>query len=58
MKILGIDTSPPIGRIALIDGDTLVAEHTLNEAKKHTPSGGASITGEQIWSIKHSVVQA
>ena len=36
MKILGIDTSTPIGSIALIDGDTLVAEHTLNIVQAHS----------------------
>lgn len=37
MKILGIDTSTPIGSIALIDGDNLVAEHTLNIVQEHSP---------------------
>lgn len=36
MKILGIDTSTPIGSIALIDGENLVAEHTLNIAQAHS----------------------
>ena len=36
MKILGIDTSTPIGSIALIDGDNLVAEHTLNIVQEHS----------------------
>ena len=36
MKILGIDTSTPIGSIALIDGDNLVAEHTLNIVQAHS----------------------
>ena len=36
MKILGIDTSTPIGSIALMDGDTLVAEHTLNIVQAHS----------------------
>ena len=36
MKILGIDTSTPIGSIALIDGDHLVAEHTLNIVQAHS----------------------
>ena len=36
MKILGIDTSTPIGSIALIDGDNLIAEHTLNIVQAHS----------------------
>ena len=36
MTILGIDTSTPIGSIALIDGDNLVAEHTLNIVQAHS----------------------
>lgn len=36
MKILGIDTSTPIGSVALIDGESLVAEHTLNIVKAHS----------------------
>ena len=36
MKILGIDTATPIGSIALIDGDTLIAEHTLNIVQAHS----------------------
>ena len=36
MKILGIDTSTPIGSVALIDGEFLVAEHTLNIVKAHS----------------------
>jgi tRNA threonylcarbamoyladenosine biosynthesis protein TsaB len=36
MKILGIDTATPIGSIALIDGDNLVAEHTLNIVQAHS----------------------
>lgn len=36
MKILGIDTSTPIGSVALIDGETLVAEHTLNIVQAHS----------------------
>ena len=36
MKILGIDTSTPIGSIALIDGENLVAEHTLNIVQAHS----------------------
>lgn len=36
MKILGIDTSTPIGSVALIDGETLVAEHTLNIVRAHS----------------------
>ena len=36
MKVLGIDTSTPIGSIALMDGDNLVAEHTLNIVQAHS----------------------
>ncbi len=36
MKVLGIDTSTPIGSVALIDGDNLVAEHTLNIVQAHS----------------------
>jgi len=36
MKILGIDTSTPIGSVAVIDGDNLVAEHTLNIVQAHS----------------------
>ena len=36
MKILGVDTSTPIGSVALIDGDNLVAEHTLNIVRAHS----------------------
>ena len=36
MKILGIDTSTPIGSVALIDGDNLVAEHTLDIVQAHS----------------------
>ena len=36
MKILGIDTSTPIGSVALIDEDNLVAEHTLNIVQAHS----------------------
>ena len=36
MKILGVDTSTPIGSIALIDGDNLVAEHTLDIVQAHS----------------------
>ncbi len=36
MKILGIDTSTPIGSIALIDGENIVAEHTLNIVQAHS----------------------
>ena len=34
--LLGIDTSTPIGSVALIDGDNLVAEHTLNIVQAHS----------------------
>ena len=36
MKILGVDTSTPIGSIALVDSDHLVAEHTLNIVQAHS----------------------
>ncbi len=36
MKILGIDTSTPIGSIALIDDENIVAEHTLNIVQAHS----------------------
>ncbi len=36
MKILGVDTSTPIGSVALIDGDNLVAEHTLDIVQAHS----------------------
>ena len=36
MKILGIDTSTPIGSIALIDDNNIVAEHTLNIIQAHS----------------------
>jgi len=36
MKVLGIDTSTPIGSVALIDDDNLVAEHTLNIVQAHS----------------------
>ncbi len=36
MKILGIDTSTPIGSVALIDDDNIVAEHTLNIVQAHS----------------------
>ena len=36
MKILGIDTSTPVGSVAVIDGDNLVAEHTLNIVQAHS----------------------
>ena len=36
MKILGIDTSTPIGSVAVIDSDNLVAEHTLNIVQAHS----------------------
>ncbi len=35
MKILGIDTSTPIGSVALIESGNLVAEHTLNIVQAH-----------------------
>ena len=36
MKILGVDTSTPIGSVALIDGDNVVAEHTLDIVQAHS----------------------
>ncbi len=36
MKILGIDTSTPIGSVGLIEGDDFVAEHTLNVMQAHS----------------------
>ena len=36
MKILGIDTSTPIGSVALIDDGNIVAEHTLNIVQAHS----------------------
>ncbi|MBI1925344.1 tRNA (adenosine(37)-N6)-threonylcarbamoyltransferase complex dimerization subunit type 1 TsaB [Candidatus Poribacteria bacterium] len=36
MKILGVDTSTPIGSVGLIDGDDFVAEYTLNIVHAHS----------------------
>ena len=36
MKILGIDTSTPIGSVALIEDNNIVAEHTLNIVQAHS----------------------
>ena len=36
MKILGVDTSTPIGSVGLIDGGRFVAEHTLSIVKAHS----------------------
>ena len=36
MKILGVDTSTPIGSVGLIDGERFVAEHTLSIVKVHS----------------------
>ncbi|MCZ6678589.1 MAG: tRNA (adenosine(37)-N6)-threonylcarbamoyltransferase complex dimerization subunit type 1 TsaB [Candidatus Poribacteria bacterium] len=36
MKILGVDTSTPIGSVGLIDGEHFIAEHTLNIVKAHS----------------------
>lgn len=36
MKILGIDTSTPIGSVALINGENIIAEHTLNIVQAHS----------------------
>lgn len=49
MKILGIDTSTPIGSVALIDGDNLVAEHTLNIVQAHSSRLMPAIDGILKW---------
>lgn len=36
MKILGVDTSTPIGSVGLISGDDFVAEHTLSIMQAHS----------------------
>ena len=36
MKILGIDTSTPIGSVGLIEDDDFIAEHTLNVTQAHS----------------------
>lgn len=36
MKVLGIETSTLVGGVALLDDETLVAEHTLNVALTHS----------------------
>ena len=36
MRILGVDTSTPIGSVGLIDGQDFVAEHTLNIVQAHS----------------------
>ncbi len=36
MKILGVDTSTPIGSVGLIDGERFIAEHTLSIVKAHS----------------------
>ena len=50
MKILGIDTSTPIGSVALIDDDNLVAEHTLNIVQAHSARLMPAIDGILKWS--------
>ena len=50
MKILGIDTSTPIGSVAVIDGDKLVAEHTLNIVQAHSSRLMPAIDGILKWS--------
>ena len=50
MKILGIDTSTPIGSVAVIDGDNLVAEHTLNIVQAHSSRLMPAIDGILKWS--------
>lgn len=49
MKILGIDTSTPIGSVALIDGNNLVAEHTLNIVQAHSSRLMPAIDGVLKW---------
>ena len=36
MKILGIDTSTPIGSVGLIESGDFIAEHTLNIKQAHS----------------------
>lgn len=36
MKILGVDTSTPIGSVGLIDGENFVGEHSLNIVQTHS----------------------
>lgn len=36
MKVLGIDTSTPIGSVGLIEGNDFIAEHTLNITQAHS----------------------
>ena len=36
MKILGIETSTPIGSVGLIDGDKLIAEQALDITRHHS----------------------
>ena len=36
MKILGVDTSTPIGSVALIDDNNVIAEHTLDIVQAHS----------------------
>ena len=36
MKILGVDTSTPIGSVGLINGERFIAEHTLSIVKAHS----------------------
>ena len=50
MKILVIDTSPLIGSVAVIDGDNLVAEHTLNIVQAHSSRLMPAIDGILKWS--------
>ena len=50
MKILGIDTSTPIGSVALIEDDKLVAEHTLNIVQAHSSRLMPAIDGILKWS--------
>ena len=50
MKILGIDTSTPIGSVALIDDENLVAEHTLNIVQAHSSRLMPAIDTVLTWS--------
>lgn len=50
MKILGIDTSTPIGSVALIDDNNLVAEHTLNIVQAHSSRLMPAINTVLKWS--------
>ena len=36
MKILGIESSGMVASVAIVDGDTLIAEYTMNHKKTHS----------------------